>query len=90
MTVQQKAKQRFDDFHGKLFLSDLTMVHDIAGECSPNVTEAMKEKKKLAKTMALTCIDRELESLNSSRLSRILHKVRRNELHLERNEIANL
>lgn len=89
LTVLQRARVRYSDYHGMLFHSDLTMVHDIAGEVSPDVTESMKEKTKLAKAMTIKSIDMEMESLSATWLGRNLFATKIGNLKQERAEIVN-
>lgn len=88
--ARQQAKQRYNDMLSVLHLSDLTMVHDISGEVSPDVTETMKEKKKLTKSLALISLDKEMDSLSNSWIGRNVFIRKRRNLCRERVELLNL
>lgn len=87
--VRSAAKQRLSFIYDTLSNSELTMVHDTAGECSPNVAEALREKKKLAVTIAKRSIVMELDSLDQSWPKRIFFKKKRESLIAEHDIISN-
>lgn len=72
-TVAKNAQNRYNKYLGILTQSELTIAHYTAGEdhCCVDVPEASLEKKRLAKKIAITCIDEEISG--HSMLWIILH-----------------
>lgn len=62
--TRAQARTELNRVQQILFLSELTMTHDIVGETSPDPTETLKEKKILAKKLLFSDLSRQVDSLH--------------------------
>lgn len=89
ISIEQAVNYRFGEFHGTLLNSNLTMVHDIAGEVSPDVSETFKEKKNIAKNLAIKLVTLEMDSLKGNWFGKYFFSKRIAFLEKVRSELHN-